>query len=75
MRMRRWRWCARNPGAARRRVDEHGALITAAPDGHGRDLNLFLVNAGFAPDSLSLETHDLEQVFLDLTNSSNGAAR
>ena len=56
-------------------MDKNGALITPAPGGHGRDLNLFLVNAGFAPDSLSLETHDLEQVFLDLTNSSNGAVR
>jgi ABC-type multidrug transport system ATPase subunit len=54
------------------RVDESGALIAPAPNGHGRDLNLFLVNAGFAPDSLTPEVHDLEQVFLNLTNSSNG---
>src|SRR5579884_4144977 len=53
-------------------VNETGALITPAPGGHGRDLNLFLVNAGFAPDSLTPETHDLEQVFLNLTNSANG---
>jgi ABC-2 type transport system ATP-binding protein len=65
----------RQPWGGAARVDENGALITPAPGGHGRDLNLFLVNAGFAPDSLSPETHDLEQVFLDLTNSSNGAVR
>jgi ABC-2 type transport system ATP-binding protein len=62
----------RLPWGGAARVDENGALITPAPGGHGRDLNLFLVNAGFAPDSLTLETHDLEQVFLNLTQSSNG---
>ncbi|HEV8191387.1 MAG TPA: hypothetical protein VGP82_07860 [Ktedonobacterales bacterium] len=54
------------------RVDESGALIAPAANGHGRDLNLFLVNAGFAPDSLMPEVHDLEQVVLNLTNSANG---
>ncbi len=56
-------------------VNAAGALVTFAPGGRGRDLNVFLVNAGFAPDTLSLETHDLEQVFLNLTNSANGETR
>ncbi|MGO8946510.1 MAG: ABC transporter ATP-binding protein [Ktedonobacterales bacterium] len=56
-------------------VNASGALVTSAPSGRGRDLNVFLVNAGFAPDSLTPETHDLEQVFLSLTNSANGATR
>jgi len=49
-----------------------GALITLAPEGHGRNLNLFLVNAGFAPDTITPSTQDLEQVFLRLTNSGSG---
>lgn len=57
------------------RLDDHGLLITPAPDGRGRDLNLFLVNAGFVPDSLGLATHDLEQVFLRLTNSGQGGVQ
>src|SRR5438876_12418643 len=32
------------------RIDASGAMITPAPQGRGRDLNLFLVNAGFFPD-------------------------
>src|SRR5689334_6887960 len=35
------------------RMDDQGMLITAAPDGHGRDLNLFLIHAGFAPETLA----------------------
>ena len=48
------------------------SLVTLAPNGRGRDLNLFLVNAGFAPDSLAQTTQDLEQIFLQLTNASAG---
>src|SRR6266851_5910801 len=33
-----------------------GALITLAPGGRGRNLNLFLVNAGFAPDTITPST-------------------
>lgn len=51
------------------RLGEKGAILTPAPGNRGRDLNLFLVNAGFAPDSLALHTQDLEQVFLQLTGS------
>lgn len=54
------------------RLDANGLLISPAPDGKGRDLNLFLVNAGFVPDSLGLATRDLEEVFLRLTNSGQG---
>jgi ABC-2 type transport system ATP-binding protein len=53
-------------------VDTNGALITVAPDGRGRNLNLFLVNAGFAPDMITQPTQDLEQVFLSLTGSGIG---
>jgi ABC-2 type transport system ATP-binding protein len=51
------------------RLDANGALVTLAPNNRGRDLNLFLVDAGFAPDTLTQTRHDLEQVFLDLTAS------
>ena len=56
-------------------IDEHGAIVTQAPEGRGRDLNLFLVNAGFAPDSLTQATQDLEQVFLRLTNTGSGGVQ
>src|SRR3954451_18395832 len=49
-------------------IASDGALITPAPGGRGKDLNLFLVNAGFAPDTLAPATQDLEQIFLQLTN-------
>jgi ABC-type multidrug transport system ATPase subunit len=53
-------------------LDGSGALITLAPEGRGRNLNLFLVNAGFAPDTITPSIEDLEQVFLRLTNSGSG---
>jgi ABC-type multidrug transport system ATPase subunit len=53
-------------------LDNHGALITKAPGQRGRDLNLFLVNAGFVPETITQSTQDLEQVFLELTNSGTG---
>jgi ABC-2 type transport system ATP-binding protein len=53
-------------------LDEHNAIITYAPDNRGRDLNLFLVKAGFAPDRLSEATRDLEKIFLELTGSKGG---
>ena len=43
------------------KIDSSGALITPAPNGRGRELNLFLVQAGFIPDSLSQTTQDLVQ--------------
>src|SRR6266699_5409915 len=54
------------------RLDASGALITPAPDERGRDLNLFLVNEGFVPDTIIQSTQDLEQVFLRLTNGGSG---
>jgi ABC-2 type transport system ATP-binding protein len=54
------------------RLNEQGALITPAPANRGRELNLFLVKAGFAPDTISQATQDLEEVFLRLTNGSTG---
>ncbi len=54
---------------------ENGALITTAPQGHGRDLNLFLVQAGFAPDAIAQHTQDLESVFLRLTGADNGGVK
>jgi ABC-2 type transport system ATP-binding protein len=54
------------------RIDTNGALITSAPGGRGRELNLFLVNAGYAPDTIAQSTRDLEQVFLHLTNGGSG---
>jgi ABC-2 type transport system ATP-binding protein len=56
-------------------LDEHNAIITYAPNYRGRDLNLFLVKAGFAPDSLSQATQDLEQIFLELTGSKGGEVK
>src|SRR5215469_16523254 len=53
-------------------LDADGALITPAPGERGRDLNLFLVKAGFAPDTITQATQDLEQVFLHLTNGGSG---
>lgn len=53
-------------------LDAEGALITLAPEGKGRNLNLFLVQAGFVPDSLTAATRDLEKIFLELTHNDSG---
>ncbi len=50
-------------------LDASGALISTTPDGKGRSLNSFLVNAGFVPDGLYFQQESLEQVFLRLTGS------
>lgn len=57
------------------RLNELGALITPAPGNRGRDLNLFLVKAGFAPDTIAQATQDLEEVFLRLTNGGPGGVQ
>ena len=62
----------RQPWGHDARLDDEGNLVVQAPGGRGRDLNLFLVNAGFVPESLGQATQDLEQVFLQLTGSSAG---
>jgi ABC-type multidrug transport system ATPase subunit len=56
-------------------LNEHGALISPAPGNRGRDLNLFLVKAGFAPDLITQATQDLEEVFLRLTNGGTGGVQ
>ena len=53
-------------------LSEEGMIITPTPQGRGRDLNLFLGQAGFVVDTLAPATRDLEQVFLQLTNSHAG---
>lgn len=53
-------------------AEDASTLITQAPDNSGRALNLFLSQAGFVPDLLERPTQDLEQVFLNLTNSGSG---
>jgi ABC-type multidrug transport system ATPase subunit len=50
------------------RLNAEGIIITPVPQNRGRDLNLFLGQAGFVPDMLAPATADLEQVFLQLTN-------
>jgi ABC-type multidrug transport system ATPase subunit len=56
-------------------LDADGTLITPAPGERGRELNLFLVKAGFAPDTITQATQDLEQVFLHLTNGGSGEVK
>lgn len=62
----------RQPWGKGAHLDASGALITPAPGNRGRDLNLFLVNAGFAPDTITQATQDLEEVFLRLTGNGSG---
>ena len=51
---------------------EDGLVITAAPGGRGRELIRFLVQSGFEADSVSQRQHDLEDVFLSLTEAEQG---
>ncbi len=58
------------------RIETHNStLITGSPDGRGRSLNLALVNAGFAPDTITPAVQDLEQVFLRLTSGGPGGVQ
>lgn len=57
------------------RMNGQGGLITRAPGNRGRELNLFLVQAGFAPDTITQATQDLEEVFLRLTNGGTGGVQ
>jgi ABC-2 type transport system ATP-binding protein len=59
----------RQPWGQSARLDDNGHLVTPAPDGRGRELNAFLVQAGFVPDALAQATVDLEDVFLRLTGN------
>jgi ABC-2 type transport system ATP-binding protein len=63
------------PWGASARLDGNNTIITAAPNGHGRELNLFLVKAGFVPETLALHAQDLEDVFLSLTGSTAGEVK
>jgi len=49
-----------------------GTLLTPSPDGRGRTLIRFLVEAGFYPDSLNPFQESLEEVFLRLTAGERG---
>jgi ABC-type multidrug transport system ATPase subunit len=57
------------------RLDNSGMLVTPAPGNRGRDLNLFLVQSGFAPDTITQATQDLEDVFLRLTGNGHGGVQ
>ncbi len=58
------------------RIEVHDTtLIVGSPDGRGRSLNLALVNAGFAPDTITPAVQDLEQVFLRLTSGGPGGVQ
>ncbi len=60
------------PWGASARLDGNHVIVTPAPEGRGRDLNLFLVKSGFVPDTIAQHAQDLEQVFLKLTGSTAG---
>jgi ABC-2 type transport system ATP-binding protein len=59
----------RPPWGARARMDGGRHIITEAPDGQSAALNLFLVGAGFIPESIVARAEDLEAVFLRLTGA------
>ncbi len=63
------------PWGASAHLNGAGTIVTPAPQGRGRDLNLFLVQAGFAPDTIGQHAQDLEAVFLRLTNGSAGGVK
>jgi ABC-2 type transport system ATP-binding protein len=50
---------------------EDGVVITAAPDGRGRELIRFLVQNGFEADAVSPRHRDLEDIFLSLTGANS----
>ncbi|HYW24022.1 MAG TPA: ABC transporter ATP-binding protein [Terriglobales bacterium] len=53
---------------------EDGALVTPSPSGRGRELMQFLAAAGYWPDVVRERQQSLEEIFLSLTGSHNGAA-
>jgi ABC-2 type transport system ATP-binding protein len=57
------------PWGARARMDGARHIVTAAPNGQSAALNLFLVGAGFTPESIVARAEDLEDVFLRLTGA------
>jgi ABC-2 type transport system ATP-binding protein len=48
---------------------EDNLLVVNAPGIRGRDLNRFLSNYGFVPETIRRRTEDLEQIFLSMTSS------
>ena len=63
------------PWGVTARVDPNGVLISPAPEDRGRNLNAFLVQAGFIPDAIMYQSESLEQVFLRLTNTGPGGVQ
>jgi ABC-2 type transport system ATP-binding protein len=62
------------PWGSSAQIDANGYLLTPSPDGEGRSLNLFLSQAGHAPDLIMEQSESLEDVFLRLTGAApNGA--
>jgi ABC-2 type transport system ATP-binding protein len=62
------------PWGSSAQIDANGYLLTPSPDGEGRSLNLFLSQAGHAPDLIMYQSESLEDVFLRLTGAApNGA--
>jgi ABC-2 type transport system ATP-binding protein len=57
------------PWGASARLDGDNSIITRAPQGGSAALNLFLVQAGVAPEAIAEHAQDLEQIFLRLTDS------
>jgi ABC-2 type transport system ATP-binding protein len=53
---------------------EAGALVTMSPSGRGRELMQFLATGGHWPDVVRERQQNLEEIFLTLTGSHNGAA-
>ncbi len=63
----------RHPWGASARVED-GTLVTASPTGRGRDLMRLLGDAGLWPDVVRERQQNLEEIFLSLTGSHDGAA-
>lgn len=62
------------PWGAEARLDGDGQLVTPAPERGSGALNLFLVQAGFTPQSIAPLTRDLEEVFLRMTSAARDGA-
>jgi ABC-2 type transport system ATP-binding protein len=63
----------RQPWGAKARLED-GALVSSSPTGEGRDLVRALAAEGIWPDVVRERQQNLEEIFLSLTGSHNGAA-